>query len=131
MKVLKTKLYFIFKFTPHNQYLFDLLFYGSQKKTHTDQTEAGTRGVLCKQVFLEIWQKSQENTCATSRRPATLLKRDSGKGVFLCQIFENTFVTEHLWAIAPNQSIPRSVTLSEKKRLANLQKYSNSKKPSL
>ena len=24
--------------------------------------EAATRGVLCKKVFLEIWQNSQENT---------------------------------------------------------------------
>ena len=28
-------------------------------------SEAATRGVLCKKVFLEIWQNSQENTCAT------------------------------------------------------------------
>ena len=35
-------------------------------------TEAATRGVLCKKVFLEISQNSQENTCA-----------DSGTGVFL------------------------------------------------
>ena len=27
-------------------------------------TEAATRGVLCKKVFLEISQNSQENTCA-------------------------------------------------------------------
>ena len=26
--------------------------------------EAATRGILCKKVFLEIWQNSQENTCA-------------------------------------------------------------------
>ena len=36
-------------------------------------------------VFLEISQNSQENTCVTvsSLAPATLLKRDSGTGVFL------------------------------------------------
>ena len=27
-------------------------------------SEAATRGVLCKKVFLEISQNSQENTCA-------------------------------------------------------------------
>ena len=27
-------------------------------------TEAVTRGVLLKRVFVEIWQNSQENTCA-------------------------------------------------------------------
>ena len=36
-------------------------------------TEAATRGVLCKKVFLEISHNSQENNCA----------RDSGTGVFL------------------------------------------------
>ena len=41
-------------------------------------------------VFLEIFQNSQENTCArvffnkvAALRPATLLKRDTGTGVFL------------------------------------------------
>ena len=29
-----------------------------------DSPEAATRGVLCKMVFLEISQNSQENTCA-------------------------------------------------------------------
>ena len=28
------------------------------------KSEAATRGVLLKNVFLEIWQNSQENTCA-------------------------------------------------------------------
>ena len=42
-------------------------------------SEAATKGVLCKKVFLEISQNSQENTCA----PATLLKKGSGTGVFL------------------------------------------------
>ena len=43
-------------------------------------SEAATKGVLCKKVFLEISQNSQENTCAA---PATLLKKGSGTGVFL------------------------------------------------
>ena len=34
-------------------------------------TEAATRGILCKKVFLEISQNSQENTCA---RVPTLIK---------------------------------------------------------
>ena len=29
--------------------------------------------------------------------PVTSLKRDSGIGVFLCEIFKNTFFIEHLW----------------------------------
>ena len=43
-----------------------------------------------KKVFLKISQNSQENTCArvsfyivAGLTPATLLKRDSGTGVFL------------------------------------------------
>ena len=48
-----------------------------------NHTEAATRGVLYKKVFLKISQKSQENTCATvsffnkvgGLRPATLLKK--------------------------------------------------------
>ena len=28
------------------------------------ETEAATRGVLCKKVFLKVLQNSQENTCA-------------------------------------------------------------------
>ena len=38
------------------------------------RTEAATRGVLCKKVFLETSQNSQENTCDRALRPATLLK---------------------------------------------------------
>ena len=34
------------------------------KKTHRHKTEAATGGVLLEKVFLEIWQKLQENTCA-------------------------------------------------------------------
>ena len=45
-------------------------------------TEAATRSVLCKKLFLEISQNSQENTCARGSFliklqawPATLLKK--------------------------------------------------------
>ena len=34
------------------------------KKLHRHKTEAATGGVLWEKVFLEIWQNSQENTCA-------------------------------------------------------------------
>ena len=46
--------------------------------------------VFCKKGLLGISQNLQENTCdsvflnkVTGSRPATLLKRDSGTGVFL------------------------------------------------
>ena len=53
--------------------------------------EAVVQRCSVKKVFLEISQNSQENTCArvsffnkvAGLRPATLLKRDSGTGVFL------------------------------------------------
>ena len=53
--------------------------------------EAVVQRCSVKKVFLEISQNSQENTCArvsffnkvADLRPATLLKRDSGTGVFL------------------------------------------------
>ena len=44
----------------------------SKLKIKTLELEAATRGVLCRKVFLEILQNSQENTVA---RPATLLKK--------------------------------------------------------
>ena len=56
-----------------------------------------------KKVFLKISQNSQENTSffnkVTDPRPATLLKKESLAQVFsceFCQIFKNTFFTEHL-----------------------------------
>ena len=42
-------------------------------------SEAATRSVPCKKVFLEISQNSQESTCACN----FIKKRDSGTGVFL------------------------------------------------
>ena len=41
-------------------------------------TEAATRGVLWKNVFLEISQNSQKNTCLLNFK-----KRDPGTGIFL------------------------------------------------
>ena len=59
-------------------------FNGSCKKKECSHLpETATRGVLCKMVFLETSQNSQENTCArvslfnkvVGLRPATLLKK--------------------------------------------------------
>ena len=60
-------------------------------------TEAATRGVLCKKVFLEISQNSQENNCARDSGTETLAQVFSGE---FCKIYKNTFFTEHLWATA-------------------------------
>ena len=73
-------------------------------------SEAATRVVLCKKVFLEISQNSQENTCARTsfliKLQASGLqlyqKRDLAQ-VFYCEFWEiskNAFFTEHLWAAA-------------------------------
>ena len=54
--------------------------------------EAIAQRYSVKKAFLEISQNSQENTCA--RVP----KRDTAKVISreFCEIFKNTFFTEHL-----------------------------------
>ena len=51
-------------------------------------------------MFLQMSQNSQENSCATASglRPATLLKRDSGTGVFLWILWH---FYEHLFYRTP------------------------------
>ena len=59
-------------------------------------SEAGTDGVLWKSVFLKISQNSQPKAC-------NFIKKGSLTQVFSCQfceIFKNTFFTEHLRTIA-------------------------------
>ena len=61
--------------------------------------EAVIRRCSVVKIFLEISQNWQENTCAR----VSLLKRDSGTGVFLWilwNFYKNTFITEHLWKTA-------------------------------
>ena len=57
------------------------------ERHETTNLEAVVQRCSVKKLFLEISQNSQENTCArvSARylRPAALLKRDSGTGVFL------------------------------------------------
>ena len=54
--------------------------------------------VFCKKnVFLKISQNSQENICAID-----FFKKETLAQVLSCQfceIFKNTFITEHLWAL--------------------------------
>ena len=50
--------------------------------------EAATRGVLCKTLFLEISQNSQENTCA---RVSFLMKLQASGQQKNCEISKNTF----------------------------------------
>ena len=68
-------------------------------------TEATTRGVLLKKVFLKVLQNSQENTCA--RVSATLVKKRLWHRCFPVnfEIFlKNTFFTEHLWKTTSKSS---------------------------
>ena len=68
------------------------------------------RGVLWKKVFLEIWQNSQESTCARVSFLITLqtwalqlIKKETLVQVLSCEfggISKATYFTEHLWATA-------------------------------
>ena len=72
-------------------------------------SEAATRGVLWKKVFLEISQSSQENTCARASLSIKLQAwglqlclKETLAQVFSCEFWEiskNTFFTEHLWVM--------------------------------
>ena len=57
------------------------------------ETQSSHKKQSVKNVLLEIWQNSQENTCARVSFLIKLQKRDSGRGVFckFCEIFKNTF----------------------------------------
>ena len=77
-----------------------------------NNTETATRGVPCGKVFLEISQKSQENTYVRVsfliklQRPATSLKKTLAH-VFSCEFYEiskNNFLTEHLQITASDNS---------------------------
>ena len=73
-----------------NQFCFFGFFEGSIKRQtgipmsllrpYYQLTEAATRGVLCKRVFLKVSQNSQENTCA---RVSFFNKAAGSAGVFL------------------------------------------------
>ena len=77
---------------------------------NVQRTEAATRGVLCKKVFLEISQNSQENTCARvsfliklQAQACNFIKKETLAQVFsceFCEVSKNTFFTEHVWATA-------------------------------
>ena len=71
-------------------------------------TEAATRGVPLKKMFLEISQNSQENNCARvssliKLQACSFIKKETLAQVFSCKFFEiskNTFFTEHIWTTA-------------------------------
>ena len=75
-------------------------------------TEAATRGVYGKKVFLEISQNSQENTCA---RVSFLIKLQASG--LRTHFSKNTFFKEHLWTTA---SIIRFLLLRVKNFLKSL-----------
>ena len=64
------------------------------------RTEAATRCVLCKKMFLEISQNSQENTCARVSFLIKFIKKETVAQAFsceFCEISKNNFLTEHFW----------------------------------
>ena len=80
----------------------------SKLKIKTLELEAATRGVLCRKVFLEILQNSQENTYANSLccKACNFIKKETLAQVFSCEFLEiskNTFYTEHLWTTASTE----------------------------
>ena len=65
-------------------------------------TEAVAKRCSVKKVFLEIFQNSQQNTCATGLRPATLLKKTLWHRCFpvnFVKFLRTPFLTEHLWSL--------------------------------
>ena len=99
-------------------------------------TEAATRGVLFKKVFLEISQNSQENTCARVsfliklQTLGNFIKKEALAQVFsceFCEISKNTFFTEHLWTTAstltPLNKAYLNLTLTEEKNCVSQLKY--------
>ena len=82
-------------------------------------SEAATRGVLCKKVFLEVSQNSHENICTRvsfliklqASEACITIKKETLVMEFSCEFWEiskNTFLTEHLWTTASNFWIFRS-----------------------
>ena len=66
-----------------------------------EDAEAATRGVLFKEVFLEMSQNSQENTCTCSS-----INKETLAQVFscaFCEISKNAFFTEHLRTTASEE----------------------------
>ena len=77
---------------------FMVIFTTSTKTSEVPYTEAATEGVLCKKLFLEISQNSQEKTCARVSFLMKFIKKETLAQVFsyeFCEIFKNTFFTEH------------------------------------
>ena len=75
-------------------------------------SEAATRGVLCKKVFLEISQNSKENACArvSGLWPTTLLKKRPCHRcfpVYFAKFLRTRFFTEHLWWLLLKNLIKR------------------------
>ena len=66
-------------------------------------SEAATRGVLWKNMFLEIIPNSQEDTCARvlcQCARVNIIKKETLAQVLsceFCEISKNTFYIEHLW----------------------------------
>ena len=87
----------------------------SNKALRYQNAQTGTRGVLCKKVFLEILQKSQKNTCARASflinlqpKACIIIIKETPTHVFFCAFCEisiNTLFTEHLWKTASKNAI--------------------------
>ena len=66
-------------------------------------SEAATRAVLQENMFLEISQNSQENTCSRVSFLINFIKKETLAQVIFCgfcEISKNIFFIEHLWTTA-------------------------------
>ena len=66
-------------------------------------SEAATRAVLQENMFLEISQNSQENTCSRASFLINFIKKETLTQAIsygFCEISKNIFFIEHLWTTA-------------------------------
>ena len=78
-------------------------------------SEAATRNVLWKNMFLEISQNSQENTSARvsfliklQAEACNFIKKETLAQLFscdFCEVSKNAFFKEHLWATASAETL--------------------------
>ena len=73
-----------------------------QEKWSPEGAEAVIQRCSVRKVFLKSSQNSQENTCA---RVSLITLQALVFSFEFCEIFKNTFFTEHLWATASGTKV--------------------------
>ena len=95
------------------------------KKNKQTSIRSSPSEVLCKKVFLKIYQNSQEKTSTSvsfliklQALVCNFIKKETLAQVFsckFCEMVKNTFFTEHLWMAAPvkNQMLFENKTFTD------------------